>query len=181
MEKLIAQVKDKPSEADLQALFDKYKDQEYAPDKDTPGFKQPRRMRLEWISASPDSEYYRKQARAWLLSLVAATPGNALLPMALIDPLVSEYESLKWGKFRAPALTVENFASSFYDYIYFGRPENVACGSRGSARRPQRGRTRSAWDCRSARRAPASAAPVPMMAAAARCTDCAARRSRRRA
>jgi hypothetical protein len=126
VQKFIAEIKDRPSEADPQALFDKYKDQEYAPDKDTPGFKQPRRMRLEWISASPDSEYYRKQARAWLLSLVAATPGNALLPIALIDPLVSEYESLKWGTFRAPALTVEDFASSFYDYIYFGRPENVA-------------------------------------------------------
>lgn len=126
VQKFVPLVTDQPTTGELEALFDKYKDEEEAPSKDTPGFKQPRRLKLEWISASPDSEYYRKQAQRWVLSLVAATPGNPLLAMALLDPLVNEYESLKWGQFRAPALTAADFAYAFYDYRYFQRPENVA-------------------------------------------------------
>src|SRR5260370_20714269 len=126
VQKIVPEVKDKPSEAELQALFEKYKDEEYAPNKDTPGFKQPRRIKLEWVSASPDSDTYRKQAQQWLLSLVAATPGNPLLPIALLEPLVNEYETLKWAYFRASPLTAADFANSFYDYAYFERPENVA-------------------------------------------------------
>jgi hypothetical protein len=125
VQKFIPEVKDQPSEPELQALFEKYKDEEYDPSKDTPGFKQPRRLRLEWISASPDSEYYRKQAQQCLLSLIAAAPGNPLLPMALLDPLGNEYEMLKWGRFRAPALTAD-FAPAFYSYTYVNHPENVA-------------------------------------------------------
>src|SRR5260370_38233513 len=83
-------------------------------------------MKLEWVSASPDSDTYRKQAQQWLLSLVATTPGNPLLPMALIEPLVNEYETLKWGYFRASPLTASDFASSFYHYAYLERPEKVA-------------------------------------------------------
>src|SRR5207248_3355162 len=97
-----------------------------APYKDTPGFKQPRRIKLEWVSASPDSDYYRKQAQQWLLSLVAATPGNPFLPTALVEPVVNEYESLKRGHLRAAPLTAADFASSFYDYAYLDRAENVA-------------------------------------------------------
>ncbi len=126
VQKFIPEVKDKASEAELQALFEKYKDEEYAPNKDTPGFKQPRRMKLEWVSASPDSDTYRKQAQQWLLSLAAATPGNPLLPMALLEPLVNEYETLKWGYFRASPVTATDFANSFYYYAYFEHPENVA-------------------------------------------------------
>src|SRR5260370_20644804 len=82
-------------------------------------------MKLEWVSASPDSDTYRKQAQQWLLSWAAATPGNPLLPMALLEPLVNEYETLKWGYFRASPMTAFDFANSFYCYAYFERPENV--------------------------------------------------------
>ena len=66
VEKFISEIKDQPSEAELQALFDKYKDEEYDTAKDTPGFKQPRRLKLEWISASADSDFYRRQAQQCL-------------------------------------------------------------------------------------------------------------------
>jgi hypothetical protein len=126
VQKFLPEVKEKPSDQELEALFEKYKGDEYAPDKDTPGFKQPRRLKLEWVSASADSPFYRKLAQQGILSLVAAAPGNPYLPLALLDPLVSEYENLKWGQFRAPALTISDFALSLYDYRYFRRPENVA-------------------------------------------------------
>src|SRR5207302_3509358 len=70
--------------------------------------------------------YYRKQAQQWLIALVAATPSNAFLPMALLEPLVNEYETLKWGHFRAPPLTAPEFASALYDYAYLQRAEDVA-------------------------------------------------------
>jgi hypothetical protein len=126
VQKFVPEVKESPSESQLEALFEQYKDQEYAPDKETPGFKQPRRIKIQWVSASADSDTYRKQAQRWLLSLIAATPSNPWLPLALLEPLVSEYEALKWGRFRAPALTATDFVPSFYDYAYFSRPENVA-------------------------------------------------------
>jgi hypothetical protein len=126
VQKFLADVKEQPSEAELRALYEKYRDEEYAPDKETPGFKQPRRIKLEWVSASADSPYYRKQAQLYLLSQVAATPVNPFLSLALLDSLASEYESLKWVQFRAPALTVPDFAYAFYDYRYLRSPENVA-------------------------------------------------------
>ncbi|HLJ92791.1 MAG TPA: hypothetical protein VKU02_06300 [Gemmataceae bacterium] len=126
VQKFLPEVKEQPSEADLQALFDKYKDDEAAPNKETPGFKQPRRMKLEWVSASPDSESYRKQAQHWLLSLVAAGSSQPFLPLALLGPVVSDYETLKWGHFRASPLMAADFAMSFYDYAYVERAENVA-------------------------------------------------------
>ena len=126
VEKFVPDVKDKPSDAELEALFEQYKDQEYSPDKETPGFKQPRRLKVEWVASTASSDYYRKQAQRLLLSVVAATPSNPLLPLALLDALVNEYESLKWGQFRALALTAPDFAYAFYDYAYLHRPQDVA-------------------------------------------------------
>jgi hypothetical protein len=126
VEKFIPEVSAKPTDAELEALFEKFKEEEYAPSKDTPGFKQPRRLKLEWVSASPDSEYYRNLARHALLSLVAATPASPMLALNLLPPVVNEYETLKWGHLRAAPLTTPDFAYSFYDYSYFQRPENVA-------------------------------------------------------
>jgi hypothetical protein len=126
VEKFVADVKEKPTDAELEALFEQYKDQEYSPDKETPGFKQPRRIKAEWVASAAGSDYYRKQAQQLLLSVVAATPSNPLLPVSLLDALANEYESLKWNQFRAPALTAEDFAYAFYDYAYLHRPQDVA-------------------------------------------------------
>ncbi|HWE39159.1 MAG TPA: hypothetical protein VG406_21600 [Isosphaeraceae bacterium] len=51
-----------PTDADVRALFDKYKDVLPDPDRPTPGFKAPRRVRLEivWIDGAELAETYRK-------------------------------------------------------------------------------------------------------------------------
>ena len=51
-----------PTEKDLQDLFEKYKDVEYLAGSDTPGFKVPPRIEVEWINARADSEKYRQKA-----------------------------------------------------------------------------------------------------------------------
>ena len=66
--KFIDQVKDKPTEAELTKLFDEYKDVLYHPQRNTPAFKQPRRIKVEWIAAKSDAPRYRNEARKWIMS-----------------------------------------------------------------------------------------------------------------
>jgi hypothetical protein len=64
MREYLAQVKETPSEKALRELHDRYWDQEPGPDRDRPGFKEPRRVRVEYVSARADSPFYKKAARA---------------------------------------------------------------------------------------------------------------------
>jgi hypothetical protein len=63
VEKFTAQVKEEPTAAELRARFAKYRDQEPAPDRREPGFKQPRRVAVEWVSASSEDPHYKAEAR----------------------------------------------------------------------------------------------------------------------
>src|SRR5258708_14013710 len=56
----LEQVKDKPSEKELEQLFKRFKEVEYFPTSPRPGFKQPRRVRLEWVAALPHPPEYTK-------------------------------------------------------------------------------------------------------------------------
>src|SRR5262249_46234260 len=51
-------VKDKPPESELRTRYEKYKDQEPSPTSREPGFKEPRRIRVEYLYASPEDPYY---------------------------------------------------------------------------------------------------------------------------
>ena len=62
VEDFVSQVKEKPTEDELKALYDKYKDGDYNPESSQPGFKRPERIQLEWVSADVDSPYYKKLA-----------------------------------------------------------------------------------------------------------------------
>ncbi len=126
VDKFVNKVKEEPSDEALRTLFDEYKNQEPAPNKNTPGFKQPRRVKVEWVEASPDSPSYRKSAHNSLLSLVAATAGNPALATALTLSFISEYNSLKWVHGQIAPWTEPNFASSFYTHASLNRPEDVA-------------------------------------------------------
>lgn len=98
-----------PTDAQLLALFDKYKSRESTPDSDKPGFKQPPRVSVEWIGAKADSPFYQEQAKklsevtpavrqaAFALaagSADAGVSGPALLaaPLAVDVPLVLRHE-----------------------------------------------------------------------------------------
>ncbi len=106
VEAFVDRVQEKPSEQALKALYEQYKGDEPVPDRQTPGFKEPRRVRVETVDARPDSPFYQNAARAQALTssvarqtapvaaglfggpLVAAA--SALWPLAY-NPLESEY------------------------------------------------------------------------------------------
>jgi hypothetical protein len=60
------QVQDNPSESDLRQLFDKYKKDEPNPERSQPAFKSPRKMRVEWVTADPKSDFYKTAAKRQL-------------------------------------------------------------------------------------------------------------------
>src|SRR5262249_55892255 len=128
VEHYLSQIKEKPSDEDLRALHEKYKNDEYAPDKETPGFKLPRRIKVEWVSASPDSDYYKKAAGQWILSTVAGIPSDPWLATALLPvPVLREYsEQAQFGRLRLPPWTERDFATSLYSYAYLQRPQSAA-------------------------------------------------------
>jgi hypothetical protein len=126
VEQFLSQVKDQPSKEELVALFEKHRDEEYAPFKSTPGFKQPRRVRVEWVETSPESEANRKAAHQWLLSVIAGSVTNPLQAAALMVPLANQYEFSKYNRFQIPGFTDGDFRLAFYSYASMQRPETVA-------------------------------------------------------
>jgi hypothetical protein len=135
-------IKEKPTEAELQALFKKHRSEEPRPESDTPGFKQPRRIQLQWVSTRTDAPEYQKAGKdaiavsqaAWSLALGSAVAqripaplfplGEAPLPLSLDLRLLYDYEDNKRLQYEAPRWTDPNFALAFYQGL--NKPENVS-------------------------------------------------------
>jgi hypothetical protein len=62
-EKFLDQVKETPTERELRARYELFKEKEPAPASRDPGFKEPRRIVVEYVSASPQDPFYREQTR----------------------------------------------------------------------------------------------------------------------
>lgn len=128
--KFIDQVKEKPTDAELTKLFDEYKNFEFNPQSETPGFKQPRRIKVEWVAAKPDAPRYRNEARKWIMSALGSTPGNPWMAMALLDPVVTEYNRLtnrfSDGSLKISPWTEQGFALSYETYAHWQRAESAA-------------------------------------------------------
>ncbi|MBX9582850.1 MAG: hypothetical protein K2X87_21290, partial [Gemmataceae bacterium] len=103
----VGAVKGEPTEDELRRLFEDRKDAEPDPAKEEPGFREPRKVKVEWVSAAGDEPYYRTKARAALEAaerygtaavlwgLAVPVPGvgpawavDAAAPAALTEPLV---------------------------------------------------------------------------------------------
>jgi hypothetical protein len=94
IEKYLVQVKTLPTSEELKALFNKYRLAEYNPRAATPGFKDPYKTKVEWISGSAEAPYYAKNLaiiKASTLSLsgliAADTGGLATSAFAVAAPL----------------------------------------------------------------------------------------------
>jgi hypothetical protein len=132
----VDKVEEKPDEAQLRQLFDRYKNQKYSPDSKKPGFMEPQRVSLEWVSSRADSPHYRELAYNLLLGVVAATPVDPLPSVGLVNAILKEYKRQTEDKFRQFAsvtnespfqmtpLTDPNIALSFYTSL--NKAENVA-------------------------------------------------------
>jgi hypothetical protein len=128
------------SERELKDLFAKYKGVEPDPASSTPGFKEPRRMKIEFVSASPEAEYYKARGLAAALdpalyyatsSLGAHLSGGGVAPQAALagfvdkDELASEYQRYlgSGSDWVAPTGKIQPY--DLHDQTY-NRPEVIA-------------------------------------------------------
>lgn len=115
----VARVTAEPTEEEVRKLYDEHKDREPDPGREEPGFRDPRKVKVEWVAATGEEPYYRNlAAEALRLGPAAAAlappgPGGwsglAGVPLAVHDPLfekayktavLDEYPSavrFKWG------------------------------------------------------------------------------------
>jgi hypothetical protein len=90
-----------PTDKELITLFNKYKNQEGSGKPGDLGFKHPRRVQVEWVSARPDSTHYRQQA------LKTSALLRGLSPAAFEARLLAEYDRFRsevpaWRQQRFP-------------------------------------------------------------------------------
>lgn len=139
-ENFLDKVKETPTDGELRALFDKYKGVEPAPDRELPGFREPRKLKLAWLEVRGEEPYYKKASdEVWKLGEAgvrlaglgfdAFAPVTSSLTSTLPDPALqaayADYRArfavsidTKWYPFRAT--TDEILDSSVV------RPQNVA-------------------------------------------------------
>jgi len=114
-----------PTEAQLQDLYERNRENDFNPTADLPSFKYPPRMKVQWVSADPESPFYRKLSRAvTTLERTPAVDWTPLLPAPLAAAhyasqsaawdasLQVNYEHLKrqnMERYLAPPLTAPNF------------------------------------------------------------------------
>ena len=82
-----------PTEQELRSLFEANKDREPDPASEQPGFKQPMRVRVQWVSAPADSPLYQR---------AAALESAVSLPLAYDLALLRAYESERY-KYPVPS------------------------------------------------------------------------------
>jgi hypothetical protein len=108
VKRFVDQVKETPPESTLKALYEQYKGFEPEPSRQLPGFKEPRRVRVQMASARSDSPFYQNAALAQTLTAPAARQAapfaaglfggplggaaSAVWPLAF-DPIQREYEN----------------------------------------------------------------------------------------
>lgn len=119
---------------EVQAMYDRYKGVEARPDQAQPGFKVPRRIKVAWVRAPLEAEYYRKSAADTLKVLQAGlgftAAGSAVLTglPAVADPyFLSQYHDLKSpdrGPFDLAGLGQAGYALSIYSLR--AQPQEVA-------------------------------------------------------
>jgi hypothetical protein len=112
-----------PTEKELRSLFEANKDREPNPASDQAGFKQPRRIQAQWVSAPVDSPLYRKAADVEIAAI------RATMPLAYELALVHAYD-LERYKYPVAAWVSGRFLPEVQS---IHRPENVVAAVGQSA------------------------------------------------
>lgn len=66
VENFVSQVQGQPSEGELREIFQKYRNAEPNPATETPGLKEPRKLKLGWLEVRGDEPYYVSAAKSTL-------------------------------------------------------------------------------------------------------------------
>lgn len=61
-ENFLDKVAGTPTDAELRDLFDRYKNAEPDPTRETPGFRDPRKLKIAWLEVTGDEPYYKARA-----------------------------------------------------------------------------------------------------------------------
>jgi hypothetical protein len=87
-ENFLAQVKGEPTEPELRELFTKYRVMEPNPVLERPGFKEPRKLKVEWLEAKGDEVFFKTAAKDALPKgeLFAKLSGLLVAP---VDPVAA--------------------------------------------------------------------------------------------
>ncbi len=102
----MAQVKTEPTEAELKRLFDLYRKLEPTPWGDRPAFKQPRRVKVEWVyaPAGVEPKYLKLAEFARKGIFLGSNPWEVLaMPLALDTAVQQEYNGLRIN-YQLPSL-----------------------------------------------------------------------------
>ncbi len=128
------------SEQVLKDLFAAYKGVEPKPDSSTPGFKEPHRIKIEYLTASPEAEYYKTRGLAAALdpvlfyatsSLGAHLAGSGVVSQAVLagiadkDELAKDYSEYLGNGSDWVAPTGKMQPYDLHDQTYH-RPEVIA-------------------------------------------------------
>lgn len=84
----LGKVTESPTDAELKALYEKHRTDEYNPAMERPGFKEPRKVKVEWFHAPYTSEFYREAAKQDGLLRAVRQLGSAMPATADGSPLV---------------------------------------------------------------------------------------------
>ncbi|HEY7330344.1 MAG TPA: hypothetical protein VH592_22080 [Gemmataceae bacterium] len=88
VKEFVDKVQAKPTEADLRNLYERYKNDEPVPARRQPGFKEPRRIKLQYLSFRPEGSFARKLADKALSLLPVFRVGQPAAPFAAGGGLV---------------------------------------------------------------------------------------------
>jgi hypothetical protein len=139
----LSQVTATPTEDELRKLYEKYRTQEPTPFSETPGFKEPRKIQVEWLTADPKLPFYEQAAAkvaplaTALAQIGGATGGvsggsvtgvaeimHTAAPFVFPDVmLASQLE--EYHRRESRRLWTDNFRPELHDSSVV-RPENVA-------------------------------------------------------
>ena len=85
-------VTEKPTDAQMQELFRDHQNEEPNPANEQPGFKEPRKARIEWVSATGGEPFYKAAAQEWMRAGEAqAALGHLLAPTTLPGVAAAAY------------------------------------------------------------------------------------------
>ncbi len=110
-----------PTDAELDALFGKYREQEPRPDRREPGFKEPQRIAVSYAIVAATDPYYRELARQSLASLAPFAIGSAAPVGPLGTGVVGQVASLSSALLTDPVgAEVKTYQKSTH---YWASPE----------------------------------------------------------
>ena len=128
-ENFIPQVKGEPTDAEMNLLFDKYRNSEYDPARETPGFKEPRKIRIEYIAIDSSKPVYKQAFPAiQAATTIGAGFGSTFIGvgavpsvMNMVGPLIADPLTIK----EEVRIEMMHRDAQGFGIVWHGVPNNI--------------------------------------------------------